>query len=51
MAKVDKVKKVKLPTRTRPLCPDCGFRIRGDNHNEGIHHKTGGRGKYPARRF
>ena len=26
-----------IPTKR---CPDCGFRIRGENHATGIHHKT-----------
>ena len=31
------------PTRITPKgcrCEDCGFRIRGKLHSEGIHHKT-----------
>ena len=32
-------------------CSDCGFRIRGKNHREGIHHRTviDGHGKIPQR--
>lgn len=33
----DKQKKVK--------CPECGFRIRGKNHENGPHHKGGKNGK------
>ena len=24
---------------TRPVCPDCGKKIRGKNHEDGAHHK------------
>jgi DNA-directed RNA polymerase subunit RPC12/RpoP len=27
-----------LQKRTRPRCPDCGFRIRGKDHENGMHH-------------
>ena len=36
----------KLSERLRPRCPDCKFRIRGENHDEGKHHKSGGKGKF-----
>ena len=26
-------------------CPECGYKIRGKNHDEGDHHKSGGKGK------
>ncbi len=26
----------------KPICPECGFKIRGPNHAEGDHHKSGG---------
>ena len=29
--------------RIVPRCPDCGYRIRGKNHEEGSHHKSGGK--------
>lgn len=28
------------------ICPSCGFRMRGKNHNEGDHHKKGKFGNY-----
>ena len=50
MAKVKEKAKAKvkavLPVRVRQRCDDCGLRIRGENHAEGIHHKSGGRGKF-----
>lgn len=26
-------------------CKKCGFKVRGENHNEGTHHKNGKKGK------
>ena len=49
--KTKAVKERKLPVRIRPRCPDCSFRVRGENHGGGIHHKSGGRGKFPQKRF
>ncbi len=28
-----------------PRCPQCGFHIRGKEHEDGIHHKVGKSGK------
>jgi hypothetical protein len=30
-----------MKERTGTYCKKCGFRIRGKNHEAGIHHKTG----------
>lgn len=32
--------------QTVPRCGVCGFRIRGENHEEGMHHKMVAKGKY-----
>lgn len=31
--------------KTRQICKHCGFTIRGKNHDEGQHHRTGSGGK------
>lgn len=37
---MDKKKMNSKRERTsKKYCPDCKFRIRGENHNEGNHHK------------
>ena len=27
----------------KPKCKSCGYRVRGDNHDEGNHHQQGGK--------
>jgi len=34
-----KRQKQKKKQKKRARCPDCGFKIRGKNHNQGAHHK------------
>lgn len=31
--------KGRLGRSSKKRCPDCGMRIRGDNHAEGVHHR------------
>ena len=35
---------------SKDYCEKCGFKIRGRNHEEGIHHKNGKDGKCEVRR-
>ena len=30
------------PLKGKPKCPECRFRVRGPNHDQGFHHKSGG---------
>ena len=34
-----------MKPKTANRCKQCGFRIRGPNHDEGQHHKRGSDGK------
>jgi len=34
-----KKKTIQLIQRTRERCTACGFRIRGENHSKGRHHR------------
>lgn len=36
----------RTPENNPRMCPDCGFLMRGKNHNEGVHHQQGKGGKY-----
>ena len=36
-------KKKELEKAVRERCSGCRFKIRGENHNEGSHHKSGGK--------
>ena len=36
---------MKLKSKTRKVCPTCGFKVRTKNHDEGQHHKSGSNGK------
>jgi hypothetical protein len=36
---------MKLKAKTANRCKQCGFKIRGPNHEEGQHHKRGSGGK------
>jgi len=33
------------PRKSKKYCSECGFRVRGNNHYEGKHHKAGKDGK------
>ena len=39
-----KKRKIVLPTHGKPICKECGYRIRGKiaGHEAGEHHKSGG---------
>ena len=39
-----------LGKTSKIICPDCKFRIGGKGHEEGSHHKQGGKGKGSRRR-
>ena len=37
-------KRVRTPSQGgKPKCKSCGYRVRGDNHDEGNHHQQGGK--------
>ena len=46
-----KEKKNTAAEKTRPRCPQCGYRTRGQQHEDGYHHKHGSSGRAAMRRY